>query len=139
VKYIADTLIRDGKVVRPVLGISFLETKQARAFGISNGVLILNVPEGSPAAKAGLKGTRRTESGLIQIGDIIVKVNDTLIRSENDLFTALEDQKVGDVIDVTVNRVKAKDDELTVVELTVQVQLSASTDMEKMYFQHGSP
>ena len=34
VKYIVTTLIRDGKVIRPMLGISFLESKQARALGI---------------------------------------------------------------------------------------------------------
>jgi S1-C subfamily serine protease len=65
VKFIVETLIRDGQVVRPVLGISFLGSKQARTLGISAGVLVLEVPPDSPAAKAGLKGTRRTESGLI--------------------------------------------------------------------------
>ena len=41
-KYIVETLIRDGRVVRPVLGISYLESKQARALGITKGVLILD-------------------------------------------------------------------------------------------------
>lgn len=58
-----DTLIRDGKIVRPVLGISYLESKQARALGIEKGVLVLDVPTNSAAFKAGMKGTRRTESG----------------------------------------------------------------------------
>jgi S1-C subfamily serine protease len=65
VQSIVETLIRDGKVVRPVLGISYLGSKQARTLGINSGVLVLDVPPDSPAAKAGLKGTRRTESGLI--------------------------------------------------------------------------
>jgi S1-C subfamily serine protease len=63
VKYIVETLIRDGKIVRPVLGISYLESKQARALGIERGVLVLDVPPNSPAYKAGMRGTRRTESG----------------------------------------------------------------------------
>ena len=42
VKYIVDTLIRDGRVVRPILGISYLESKQARALGITKGVLVLD-------------------------------------------------------------------------------------------------
>ena len=74
VKMIVETLIRDGQVIRPVLGISFLESRQARALGINSGVLVLEVPEGSAAAKAGLRGTRRTEAGLVEIGDIITKV-----------------------------------------------------------------
>lgn len=83
-------MITDGKVVRAVLGISYLESKQARALGINAGVLVLDVPENSPAEKAGLKGTRRTESGLIEIGDIILKVGDNVINTESDLFAALE-------------------------------------------------
>jgi hypothetical protein len=63
VKVIVDTLIRDGKIVRPVLGISYLESKQARALGIEKGVLVLDVPVNSAAYKAGLRGTKRTDSG----------------------------------------------------------------------------
>ena len=63
VKFIVETLIRDGKIFRPVLGISYLESKQARVLGIEKGVLVLDVPTNSPAYKAGMRGTRRTESG----------------------------------------------------------------------------
>jgi S1-C subfamily serine protease len=65
VKYIVETLIKDGQIVRPVLGISFLGSKQARTLGITSGVLVLDVPPGTPPAIAGLKGTRRLDSGLI--------------------------------------------------------------------------
>lgn len=65
VKFIVDTLIRDGKVVRPMLGISFLGSKQAKTLGINKGVLVLDVPPDSAAAKAGLRGTQRTDDGLI--------------------------------------------------------------------------
>ena len=58
-----ETLIRDGKIVRPVLGITYLESKQAKTLGIDKGVLCLNVPTDSPAFKAGMRGTSRTESG----------------------------------------------------------------------------
>lgn len=131
VKYIVETLIRDGKVVRPVLGISYLESKQARSLGINSGVLVLDVPEGSNAAKAGLKGTRRTESGLIEIGDIISKVGTKVINVESDLFQALEEYKPGDTVELTVNRVTAVDDQLQVRVVVLQIQLQASTDVEK--------
>ena len=65
VQFIVNTLIRDGQVVRAILGISLLGSKQARTLGINSGVLVLDVPPDSPADRAGLKGTRRTESGLI--------------------------------------------------------------------------
>jgi len=105
-KYIVDTLIRDGRVVRPVIGISYLESRQAQALGIKKGVLILDVPPSSPAFMAGLRGTRRTESGLIEIGDIIIKVEGKLIDNESDLFEVLEGFKPGDRIRITVNRVE---------------------------------
>lgn len=126
VKFIVDTLIRDGKVVRPVLGIGYLESKQAKALGIGKGVLVLEVPPDSPAAKAGLKGTRRTETGLIEIGDIIVQVGAKVINAEADLFSALETYKPGDFIDIKVVRIEAVSDTLVQKELTLTIQLQSS-------------
>ncbi len=130
-KFIVDTLIRDGRVVRPILGISYLESKQARALGIDRGVLVLDVPTNSPAFKSGMRGTRRTESGLIEIGDIIVKIEDKKINTEADLFAALESYKPGEVVRVTVNRPDlesptSKSLILTPVTLSVQLRASAT-------------
>ena len=55
-----------------------------------------------------MRGTTRTESGLIEIGDIIIKVEDMKINTEADLFAALESYKPGDVVKVVVNRVDTK-------------------------------
>ena len=112
VKYIVNTLIKDCKVVRPILGISYLESKQARALGIGRCVLVLDVPAGSPAAKAGLKGTRRTETGLVEIGDIIVKVEKAVLNTEANLFQALEDLSPGDMVEIKVLRIEAVNDVL---------------------------
>lgn len=125
------TLIRDGKVVRPILGIGFLESKQARALGISRGVLVLDVPPGSPPAKAGLKGTKRTETGLVEIGDIIIKVGNDVIETEASLFQALEKYKPGDVAEVKVLRIDAVDDQLTQRELTLRIELQSSEVLEQ--------
>jgi C-terminal processing protease CtpA/Prc len=120
-------------VVRPVLGISYLESKQARALGIQNGVLVLDVPEGSPAYGAGLRGTRRTEGGLIELGDIISKVEDIVINTEADLFRSLENLKPGDTVQVTVSRVAVSSESnavtLETIELTIPLQ--SSTMFEK--------
>mmetsp|Transcript_16099 Transcript_16099/g.24158 ORF Transcript_16099/g.24158 Transcript_16099/m.24158 type:complete len:572 (+) Transcript_16099:211-1926(+) len=131
VKFIVDTLIRDGKIVRPVLGISFLESKQARALGIEKGVLVLDVPTNSNAYKAGLRGTKRTESGLIDIGDIIIKVENLKINTEADLFAALESFKPGDVVRVTVNRVEldASSPTAKLIQKTIPIQLKASSEI----------
>ena len=128
------TLIRDGKVVRPILGIGFLESKQARALGIGRGILVLEVPPDSPAAKAGLKGTKRTETGLVEIGDIIVKVGDVVIETEANLFQALEKFKPGDIADVKVLRIDAVDDQLKQRELTLKIELQSSELLERVKF-----
>ena len=131
VKYIVNTLIRDGKVIRPILGISYLESKQARALGITRGVLVLDVPPDSPAAKAGLKGTRRTETGLVEIGDIIIKVGTTLIDTEANLFEALEGFSPGDTIELKVLRIQAVDDRLEQREINLSIVLSSSEILEQ--------
>jgi S1-C subfamily serine protease len=113
------------------LGISYLESKQARALGINAGVLVLDVPENSPAALAGLKGTRRTEAGLIEIGDIILKVEDNVINTESDLFTALEDRKPGEKVKLTVGRAVAADSELVLKQVELTVELQPSTIYER--------
>jgi S1-C subfamily serine protease len=131
VKAIVETLIRDGKVVRPVLGISLLDSKQARALGISTGALVLDVPPGSPGAKAGLKGTRRLESGLVEVGDIIAKIGDTVINTESDLFQALENYKPGEKVVVSVLRVTVINEQLQVKTVELTIELGSSAELEK--------
>jgi len=68
---LADQLIKDGKVKRGALGVALepLTPAMAKAFGAdakAKGVLVTEVFDGSPAAKAGLKQ-----------GDILVKFDET--------------------------------------------------------------
>ena len=70
-------LIEKGQIVRPLLGIALLESKQARqALGVTKGVLIAEVIKGSSAEAAGLRGIRSSENGIIEIGDIITAIDD---------------------------------------------------------------
>jgi S1-C subfamily serine protease len=124
-RYEVDTLIRDGRVQRPVIGITYLDTSQARMLGIDRGVLVLVTPEGSPAAAAGLKGTSRGANGNVLLGDVIVGVDAVEVNTEADLFKALETHKVGDVVGVTVRRLKLNAQEKTAATITVPVRLSA--------------
>lgn len=104
-KSIVETIIRDGRVVRPLIGITYLESSQARALGIDKGVLVLDVPRGSPGQQAGMRGTTRSALGLIQLGDIIVQIDGSDINNEADLFKTLERYRPGDKIKVVVQRV----------------------------------
>lgn len=96
-------LIRHGKITRPGLGVKFAPEKLAQALGLE-GVLFSEMERDGPAAKAGLRPTRRDENNHIQLGDAIIAVNDRPVRSVNDLLDVLEQQKVGDTVPVTVMR-----------------------------------
>jgi len=87
-----------------MIGIAYLEAAQARALGIKiPGVLILDVPKGSNAAKAGFEGTKRSGFDLV-LGDIITKIDSNVIKDEIDLLKVLEKYQVGDKVTVTVSR-----------------------------------
>ncbi len=90
-----------------------MESSQARALGIERGVLVLDVPSGSPAEMAGLRGTSRTRVGSIQLGDIIVKVDDHDIENEADLFKAMDEHQVGDVVKLGLKNVVEGDRDIS--------------------------
>lgn len=117
-KHIAGELIRNGKIVRPVIGISYLESVQARALGVDHGVLILDVPDGGTADRAGLVGTARQTFGSIVLGDVIVGVDKDDVGNESDLFKALDKHKVGDVVTLRLTNMEK--------ERSVKLKLSAS-------------
>ena len=54
------------QVERPALGISYMAAGQARALGVSRGVLVLDVPKPSEASRAGLLGTYRRDDGEVR-------------------------------------------------------------------------
>ncbi|CAM9341672.1 unnamed protein product [Ectocarpus sp. 4 AP-2014] len=99
-KTVVGTIIQKGRVSRPIIGITFLESARANTVGIKKGVLVLDVKEGTSAANSGLRPTTRT-----QLGDIIVAIDKQEINTEVDLFKVLESRKPGDEIAITAERV----------------------------------
>jgi len=96
-------LIRHGRVIRPGLGIQIGPDRLAAELGLS-GVLILGVVPDGPAAKAGIRPTRRMSGGRIELGDVIVALDGQPIRSVEDLLTALDRHQVGSRVKVTLLR-----------------------------------
>jgi 2-alkenal reductase len=97
VKQISDQLIKSGSVPRPFLGVSYqsLSPQVAAYYGINvtEGALIESVEQGSPAEKAGL-----------QQGDVVTGLGGTTIDEEHPLAAALLNHKVGDAVQLAVNR-----------------------------------
>lgn len=92
-----------GRVVRPILGISFAPDQAVESLGVK-GIMVLSAREGGPAWKAGILGTSRDEYGRLVLGDIIRTVNGSTIKTSSDLYRILDKSKVGDTLDVEVLR-----------------------------------
>jgi S1-C subfamily serine protease len=96
-KRLADTLVSDGKVTRPYLGVftELLTPARADELGAkaTRGAYISDITAGTPAAKAGLAK-----------GDVIVKVGNAAVDRPTPLSIVLLDFKPGDTVTLTVNR-----------------------------------
>lgn len=104
VNEIVPQLIRHGRVVRPLLGIEIVDAGIARQLGVTRGVLVGAVSEGSGAEQAGLEGPYRLGDGSIVLGDVIVAIDDREIKDYNDLRQVLDSKRAGDVVTLTVVR-----------------------------------
>jgi S1-C subfamily serine protease len=118
VNRVVPQLIKNGKLERPGLGTQVFNDQLARNLGVGKGALIYKVLPASPAARAGLRPTRRTRDGDIRLGDIIIALDDKPVEKANDLFDLLEKYKIGDKVTLKIVR----DDE----EETVQVTLGSA-------------
>ena len=103
VNRIVPQLIQHGKVIRPSLGIWLIPDQVVAGWGIQ-GIVIGQVFSGGPADQAGLKGSRTTFRGTVEIGDIITKINHKVVRRQNDLLDLLDQQQAGDQVTVEYER-----------------------------------
>lgn len=96
-KPIIQSLIEKGKVIRPYLGIGFIDKAMAEKngydFPYEKGVYVAKVDADGPGGKAG-----------IQKGDVILKFAGTDINSGADLQGAKDSQSVGKKVDVVIQR-----------------------------------
>ncbi len=96
-------LISHGKIIHPSLRINVAPLAVSRRWGL-RGVLVLSVEPGSESASAGLLPTRRNRQGQIELGDIIRQIDSQPVHSPEDLTEALEKYKVGDTVELIVQR-----------------------------------
>jgi len=98
VKIIVPQLIKYGKVIRPGLGMIFLEDFYALHLGLTEGVMIKYVEPNGPAAKADLHGISRNFWGQYALGDVIIAIDKTPVKNNDELFAAIEKYKIGDKV-----------------------------------------
>ncbi len=107
VRSIADTLISSGKVEHAYLGVSVQEipATAARDLGLTEGVEITEVRSGTPAQKAGLKGS--TGKKIVQGtqyatgGDVITEIDGQKMTTSEGVQQAIDAHQPGDTISIT--------------------------------------
>ncbi len=108
VKQISNALMENGRVVRPWIGvyISTLTPLDAQRFGLSveKGILIREVVEGGPAARAGIVPM-----------DVLLEINGTALTDTTQLQELLQKLSVGETIEVTL----ARGEERVIVQVTL--------------------
>lgn len=94
---VVQSLIAEGKVVRPWLGVSVTTVtatiQQYYQLSVDTGALITSISNSSPASKAGLRA-----------GDVIVKIDDDDINTATELTTAISSRQIGDQIEIVYYR-----------------------------------
>jgi serine protease Do len=91
---VVESLIAEGKVARPWLGVSVTTVTPSIQYyynlSVSAGALITGVTSGGPADKAGLRA-----------GDVITKIDDVNISTSGDLASAISSHQIGDQVEIT--------------------------------------
>lgn len=114
VNQVVTDIIRTGRSQAPDLGVRLYEEKKLRRAGYDTGVMIAEVVPNGPAAKAGLRGLRRTVTGSVVPGDIIVGINDERVDGTTDFQRIVARLRPGDRVRVRFIR-DDEEQEATVV------------------------
>jgi S1-C subfamily serine protease len=104
VNRIVPRLIRDGRFVRPAIGVTAGAPGLTRALNLPKGVAIVQVGSGTPAARAAVQAFRRERGGEIVQGDVITAINDEPIADLDDMLAQLERRQPGDSVTLTLWR-----------------------------------
>ncbi|MEJ7763533.1 MAG: trypsin-like peptidase domain-containing protein [Thermomicrobiales bacterium] len=94
---VVTTLLRDGRVVYPFLGVGYVVVDGQVAAGadlsVTRGVLVTRVVPGGPAEMAGLRE-----------GDVILMVGDRALGGQITFIEALEPYAPGDEVEISIQR-----------------------------------
>ncbi len=115
-KRVVADILKYGKVRRGSIDAELVQVSSRLAeyakLPVAYGLLVSEVSRGSNAAKAGLKGgTEKVRSGygihssiFFIGGDIITHINGKKIKRLSDYYSALEDKKPSDLVELTIVR-----------------------------------
>ena len=101
---IVQQIIKNGRVVLAGIGILSMDPNIAAGLGVRKGVLISKVLPNTPAANAGLIGTKYSRWRKDIPGDIIVELNGIPVENYGALYNLISNIKIGDKISLTILR-----------------------------------
>ena len=113
---VVSDLLQYGKVNRGIMRLSLVQNSSRIAnyagYRISTGMIVSSVAQGSLAESGGIKGgtnavrygSTRNAQTIYLGGDIITGIDNIQISTLADYYSALEDKKPGDVVNVSVYR-----------------------------------
>jgi S1-C subfamily serine protease len=112
IRRIANDLIKEGRVVRPWLGVEGYaisdDLATALELPVDKGFLVTKVYRGSSADNAGIRGASEIavfyNERLLAGGDIITEIDGRQIASMDDIQLALENKRPGQTVQVTTYR-----------------------------------
>jgi putative serine protease PepD len=116
VRRVVSDLIREGRVIRPSLGIDGYsitdELASALDLPVNQGILIAKVLTGGSADKAGLRGADQMlilyNERILIGGDIITQIDGKTVNSMDELRLVLEKYRPGQTVQVTFYRGRTK-------------------------------
>ena len=104
IELIVQQIIKNGRVVLAGIGILSMDPNIAAGLGVRKGVLISKVLPNTPAANAGLIGTKYSRWRKDIPGDIIVELNGIPVENYGALYNLISNIKIGDKISLTILR-----------------------------------
>jgi S1-C subfamily serine protease len=118
VRRIVPQLIKFGRVREVGLGVTIDPQGWVESRFRIGGVAVIAVQDGTPAARAGLRGLERTPRGY-RLGDVIVSVAAQQVDDYDDLYNVLDGRKPGERVKVQIardGRVREVEMELVLLE-----------------------
>jgi S1-C subfamily serine protease len=109
VNQVVTQLVRDGRILRPDLGITLYDQQKLRRARYDQGVMIDKTAPGGPADKAGLRGLRlNPRTGRVEPGDLILAINGQPVNSHEEYDRAVRKLKPGETATLKIVRDEAE-------------------------------
>ncbi len=106
VNRVVPELIAFGYYRRPTAGFNVIDRVSAvvlQQMGVK-GVLVLDIAPGSPAAQAGLRGSKVGRDGSVALGDVLQSIDGVPVFNSTDIDRILGGKKIGDRVTLGILR-----------------------------------